>query len=97
MTADIQQDQAAASGASGPLDFILESCEAIGGTVLGLFRATGALIYFVLQTVAHCFTPPFFPRLILRQSAATSPNSYPTRASSRSRSFCGSQSSTASS
>ncbi|MBU0800490.1 MAG: ABC transporter permease [Alphaproteobacteria bacterium] len=65
MTTDIQQDQAPAK--PGPLDYVLESCEAIGATILRLFQATGALFSFVAQTIMHCFTPPFFPRLILRQ------------------------------
>jgi phospholipid/cholesterol/gamma-HCH transport system permease protein len=47
--------------------FILASCQAIGGTILNLFRVTGVLTKFVLKGVMHCFVPPYFPRLILRQ------------------------------
>ena len=68
VTADIQQDNAAAAGPKfGPFGYILESCQSIGATILRLFHATGALFTFILQSVMHCFTPPFFPRLILRQ------------------------------
>lgn len=68
MTADIQQDNAATTGKKfGPIRYILETCQSIGATILRLFEATGALVSFVLQSVMHCFTPPFFPRLIMRQ------------------------------
>ena len=40
---------------------------ALGASVLGFFQSIGKLACFVGQSVRHCFTPPFFPRLILRQ------------------------------
>lgn len=48
-------------------DYVLDSCEAIGQTIMHLFQAIGKLSVFVIQSVAHVFIPPFFPRLILRQ------------------------------
>lgn len=48
-------------------DYVLDSCEAIGQTIMHLFRAIGRLSVFIIQSVAHVFMPPFFPRLILRQ------------------------------
>ena len=49
------------------LDYVLDMCEAIGGTIMRLFRSTGALIIFVLRSVMHCFLPPVFLRLIGKQ------------------------------
>lgn len=66
-TAQEHQDHNAPAATTGPLAFILESCRSIGATILRLFQATGALFSFITQTIIHCFTPPFFPRLIVRQ------------------------------
>jgi len=48
-------------------DYVLDSCEAIGQTIMHLFQAIGRLSVFIIQSVAHVFLPPFFPRLIMRQ------------------------------
>ncbi|MBI4031255.1 MAG: ABC transporter permease [Proteobacteria bacterium] len=48
-------------------DYVLDSCEAIGQTIMHLFQAIGRLSVFIIQSIAHVFMPPFFPRLILRQ------------------------------
>lgn len=48
-------------------DYVLDSCEAIGQTIMHLFKAVGRLSVFIIQSVAHVFMPPFFPRLIVRQ------------------------------
>ena len=50
-----------------PITFVLEACEAIGGSVLRLFENIGKLFMFVSNAVMHVFIPPYFPRLILRQ------------------------------
>ncbi len=48
-------------------DYVLDSCEAIGHTIVNLFLAVGRLAMFMAQSVLHVFLPPFFPRLIGRQ------------------------------
>ncbi len=62
MTANFIQDES--GGAAG---FVLDSCAAIGQTVLHLFNTIGRLSLFVVQAILHVFTPPFFPRLFGRQ------------------------------
>ncbi len=47
--------------------FVLDTCEAIGKTVLNFFRKVGQLAVFVFQSVLHCFAPPYFPSQTLRQ------------------------------
>lgn len=39
----------------------------IGAATLGFFGAVGRLASFTGQGVYHCFTPPFYPRLLWRQ------------------------------
>ncbi len=39
----------------------------LGSAALGFFAAVGRLAQFTGHGVSHCFTPPFFPRLLLRQ------------------------------
>jgi phospholipid/cholesterol/gamma-HCH transport system permease protein len=41
--------------------------QGLGGTALGFFSAVGRLAEFTGKGVAHCFTPPFYPRLLWRQ------------------------------
>ena len=48
-------------------DYVLDSCQAIGHTIVHLFKTVGRLSVFMLQAVMHVFVPPFFPRLIGRQ------------------------------
>ncbi|HYE00170.1 MAG TPA: ABC transporter permease [Alphaproteobacteria bacterium] len=40
---------------------------AIGAAFLAFLAATGRLALFTGSAVSHCFRPPFYPRLILRQ------------------------------
>ncbi|MCB9988213.1 MAG: ABC transporter permease [Rhodospirillales bacterium] len=49
------------------IDYVLDSCAAIGKTVLHLFETTGRLVHFMLRAIMHVFLPPFFPRLIGKQ------------------------------
>ena len=49
------------------IDYVLDSCEAIGRTIMHLFETTGRLTHFMLRALMHVFLPPFFPRLVLRQ------------------------------
>jgi len=45
------------------LDFLAR----IGHVVVLFLQATGRLTLFALNGISHCFRPPFYPRLILRQ------------------------------
>jgi len=46
---------------------ILFSVEKIGHFTLLNLAKLGEIVLFTLNAVRHCFTPPFYPRLILRQ------------------------------
>jgi len=39
----------------------------IGGVVLGFLAHLGRLTLFTLTALSHCFRPPFYPRMIVRQ------------------------------
>jgi phospholipid/cholesterol/gamma-HCH transport system permease protein len=39
----------------------------IGRSVLGILGVAGRLTLFTLESGSHCFRPPFYPKLILRQ------------------------------
>jgi phospholipid/cholesterol/gamma-HCH transport system permease protein len=45
----------------------LDSLQGLGATVLNFLAAAGRLSRFTAQAIYHCFTPPFYPRLLLRQ------------------------------
>lgn len=49
------------------LKYLTETCQAIGGTIIGLFQSCGRLSLFLLQAIINVFTPPYFPHLIRRQ------------------------------
>jgi phospholipid/cholesterol/gamma-HCH transport system permease protein len=49
------------------MDYVLDSCEAIGHTIMHLFNTAGRLALFIFQSVMHVFLPPYFPKLMLRQ------------------------------
>lgn len=48
-------------------DRLLNPCEKIGRTILNFFEGAGHLFLFTGRSIYHCFTPPFFPRLLWRQ------------------------------
>lgn len=48
-------------------DQILKLLERIGHFTLSNLAKLGEMILFTLTAIKHCFTPPFYPRLILRQ------------------------------
>jgi phospholipid/cholesterol/gamma-HCH transport system permease protein len=50
-----------------PLHYVTGLCQSIGRSSLGFLQSTGALSKFVGKTIQSCVTPPFYPRLILRQ------------------------------
>jgi len=41
--------------------------QGLGAAALGFLASLGRLAEFAGRSVAHCFTPPFFPRLLGRQ------------------------------
>lgn len=45
----------------------LDICETVGHSIMRFFQTVGTLSIFAAQSIAHCFTPPFYPRLIARQ------------------------------
>ena len=49
------------------IPFIGPFLQSIGATALRFFAAVGSLAEFTGRSVAHCFTPPFYPRLLWRQ------------------------------
>ena len=51
-------------GLTNPLPNPLQK---IGRTTIAFLSAVGRLFMFAASSVYHCFTPPFFPRLLLRQ------------------------------
>lgn len=50
-----------------PMSFILNICNAIGASILGLFQSIGSITAFAGQSISHLFLPPYFGRNILRQ------------------------------
>ncbi len=53
--------------APSPVDSALDFVAGVGATLLNFFAATGRLARFTGVSLYHCVTPPFFPRLLLRQ------------------------------
>jgi len=50
-----------------PIGAFLDVLQKLGATILDFFSAAGRLSMFTGRSVYHCFTPPFYPRLLLRQ------------------------------
>ncbi len=49
------------------MPLVLNSLQKIGHFTLMNLAKLGEIILFALTAIKHCFTPPFYPRLILRQ------------------------------
>ncbi|MCK4945297.1 MAG: ABC transporter permease [Alphaproteobacteria bacterium] len=49
------------------IGYFLGVLQKLGHTALEFFAAVGRLAQFTGSSIYHCFTPPFFPRLLLRQ------------------------------
>lgn len=47
--------------------WLVELCGDTGATILSLMGALGHLVGFMLRTIYHCVTPPYFYRLTIRQ------------------------------
>jgi phospholipid/cholesterol/gamma-HCH transport system permease protein len=63
---DDKNDAAPAQGFS-PVGAFLDALEKLGGAIMSFLAAVGRLATFAAQGVYHCFTPPFYPRLLWRQ------------------------------
>ncbi len=48
-------------------EYVLDSCQAIGRTMLAFFAAVGRLTVFILQSVWYSLLPPYYARHIFRQ------------------------------
>lgn len=60
-------DSPTAAETNSLVGYVLDSCQAIGHTILQLFLTVGRLTVFISKSVLHIFLPPTFPRLIGRQ------------------------------
>jgi len=49
------------------IDAILTFTRGLGATAAKFVMRLGELSVFIAQSVYHCFTPPFYPKLVLRQ------------------------------
>lgn len=47
--------------------FLLDMCESVGHSILKTLQSVGVLSIFVGKSVMHVFTPPWYPKLILKQ------------------------------
>lgn len=50
-----------------PVDHLIGIPHAVGAAILHLLQHIGQLSEFIGRGVYHCFTPPFFPRQLMRQ------------------------------
>ncbi|HYD18471.1 MAG TPA: ABC transporter permease [Patescibacteria group bacterium] len=50
-----------------PRASLLDPVQKLGATILNFLAAVGRLSRFTASAIYHCFTPPFYPRLLLRQ------------------------------
>lgn len=48
-------------------DTILDICESVGAALLDFLQSIGVLVLFCGKSLAHVLTPPWYPRLIIRQ------------------------------
>lgn len=64
---NITQNPTAANIIQKITSVILILCQNIGHSILSFFQSIGAIAAFVGKATAHCFTPPFYPRLLLKQ------------------------------
>lgn len=48
-------------------DFVLGLLQTVGAGALEFLSAIGRLAFFAGRGIYHCFTPPYFPRLLVRQ------------------------------
>jgi len=46
---------------------ILNACNAVGATITRFLASVGRLSSFIFESIKHCFVPPYFPKLTMRQ------------------------------
>jgi len=49
------------------LALLINICQAIGHSLLSFLQSIGRLSFFIGKASGHCFLPPFYPRLIIKQ------------------------------
>ncbi len=49
------------------LERTLDICQAVGHSLLKLLQSIGVLVLFIGQSIRHVFSPPWYPRLLVRQ------------------------------
>lgn len=47
--------------------FLLDMCESVGHSILKTLQNVGVLTIFVAKSLMHVFSPPWYPKLILKQ------------------------------
>jgi phospholipid/cholesterol/gamma-HCH transport system permease protein len=47
--------------------FALGLCQAVGHSIFSFLHSIGALSMFIGKATKHCFLPPFYPRLLIKQ------------------------------
>ena len=67
MSTTEQQDDVQTTAGFSPAGWLLDLFERIGRTIISFFGAVGRLSMFAGRGIYHCFTPPFYPRLLWRQ------------------------------
>lgn len=50
-----------------PISILSALCQGTGHAILSFFQSIGVLAMFIGKVSVHCFMPPFYPRLILKQ------------------------------
>ncbi len=50
-----------------PFSLLLDICENIGHSIMSFLQTLGRLAMFIGLSVGKCFTPPWYPRLMIRQ------------------------------
>ncbi len=67
MSRNTTQSSAPAASQKNGIYSILALFQAIGHSILSFLQSIGTISWFTGKAVKHCFTPKFYPRLILRQ------------------------------
>lgn len=52
---------------TGPLCMLTKLCQIIGHSILGFLQSIGAMAFFAIRSIVKLTTPPYYPRLILKQ------------------------------
>ncbi len=66
ITTEQSQNQKKQAGIRLPCIFLL-TFQAVGSSIIGFLQTIGRISAFTGRAIKHCFAPPFYPRLILKQ------------------------------